>query len=424
MLPASSTSSSDPALKAWLATLLLIATVELIAWATGPVSAAESGARFYPPGAQPTYEQSIIQWQYNRAMSPDLADTDVLIIGDSSALMGIDPRVIEARTALRTESLALVAFAHVHGFADALDFYLGHQPPPRLVVLGMAPFGYAVPWPAYEEYGLRTAIAGWAGADPPLWPSLALRARARATIAAMSEFPGLDAPRGERPSDNEVRVELQSRQGGMIETIPVTDWADQRPVPARVQPEALDALRRICARAVEHDFALVIIHNPVPAPLLTPTISGRLDAVATAFVEANARHHDQVDVFRVNDFFSKRTQFGFGFQNSVHAFGEFVDDFHVEQLKFTGLVAPRDDDLLARCQSSLKRVSRANFGSNIDVEEHCSGPFELGQCHELCDDRLAKSVLVFLGSTVFVSLLANLRFQLGQVRSLSGCVFY
>lgn len=286
MRPASSTSSSEPGLKAWLATLLLVAVVEAIAWAAGPVSAIEAGARFYPPGAQPTYEQSIIQWQYDRAMSPELADTDVLIIGDSSALMGIDPRVIEARTALRTESMALVAFAHVHGFADALQFYLRHQPAPRLVVLGMAPFGYAVPWPAYEDYGLRGAIAEWASTEPPLWPSLSLRARARSAIANVSGFPGLDGQRGERPSDDAVHRELQARQGGMIETVPVTDWAAERPVPARVQPEALDALGRICALADEHDFALVVIHNPVPEPLLTPTISGRLDAVATAFTEA------------------------------------------------------------------------------------------------------------------------------------------
>jgi hypothetical protein len=265
---------------------VIVATVELIAWQTGPVSAAQAGARFYPPGAQPTYEQSIVQWQYERALSESVADTDVLIIGDSSALMGIDPRVIENRTGLRTESMALVAFAHVHGFADALNFFLQHQTAPRLVVLEMAPFGYAVPWSAYEEYGLRDAIANWAGAERPVWPSLSFRARTRAAMAGVSGFPGLDQPRGDRPSDDEVRDELHQRQGGMVETVPVADWSSERPVPARVQPEAIEALNRICALSREHGFALLVLHNPVPEPLLTPTISGRLDAVATAFTDA------------------------------------------------------------------------------------------------------------------------------------------
>lgn len=62
------------------------------------------------------------------------ANCDVVIYGDSTAMTGLDPRVIEAETGLKTCNLALPFMTVAATGTMALDHYLAENRPPKFIV--------------------------------------------------------------------------------------------------------------------------------------------------------------------------------------------------------------------------------------------------------------------------------------------------
>ncbi len=60
---------------------------------------------------------------------------DVLVYGDSSAITGVDPAVVQARTGLRTCNVAQTKAVIVVLGTRGLDLFLAHNPKPRYLVL-------------------------------------------------------------------------------------------------------------------------------------------------------------------------------------------------------------------------------------------------------------------------------------------------
>jgi hypothetical protein len=73
------------------------------------------------------------------------ADCDVLVYGDSTALIGVEPRVIEQMTGLKTCNIAEVAGVQVTNGLMVLDTYLEHNRRPRYVVFEYAPENFNDP---------------------------------------------------------------------------------------------------------------------------------------------------------------------------------------------------------------------------------------------------------------------------------------
>jgi hypothetical protein len=67
------------------------------------------------------------------------ADCDVVIYGDSTTLVGIEPRIIEQLTGLKTCNIAEVAGVQVVNGLMILDTYLQHNRPPKFIVFNYAP---------------------------------------------------------------------------------------------------------------------------------------------------------------------------------------------------------------------------------------------------------------------------------------------
>lgn len=69
-----------------------------------------------------------------RFMQPPQQNCDVVIMGDSSGMTGVNPHVLEARTGWRTCNLALPYDNWAIAGTSPLDNYLAHNRPPRFVV--------------------------------------------------------------------------------------------------------------------------------------------------------------------------------------------------------------------------------------------------------------------------------------------------
>ncbi len=67
------------------------------------------------------------------------ADCDVVVYGDSSALVGVDPKVIEQRTGLKTCNIAEIAGIQVINGMMVPDMYLEHNSRPRYMVFLYVP---------------------------------------------------------------------------------------------------------------------------------------------------------------------------------------------------------------------------------------------------------------------------------------------
>ncbi len=67
------------------------------------------------------------------------ADCDIVVYGDSTSLVGIEPSLIEQRTGLKTCNLAEVAGVQVINGLLVLDTYLQNNRPPKFIVFNYAP---------------------------------------------------------------------------------------------------------------------------------------------------------------------------------------------------------------------------------------------------------------------------------------------
>jgi hypothetical protein len=69
---------------------------------------------------------------------------EIVIYGDSSALTGLDPAIIQARTGLKTCNLAESIYVHtVVGSYAPLDYYLAHNRRPKYLIMMMSPTAFS-----------------------------------------------------------------------------------------------------------------------------------------------------------------------------------------------------------------------------------------------------------------------------------------
>lgn len=102
--------------------------------------------------------------EYQFADRPE--QCDVVIYGDSTALMGADPNIIQARTGLKTCNFAITYLGLATTGNLALDHYLAIHPAPRFIVLEVLP-SHLRPPALDDESGI---IDGFLIADRKLPP--------------------------------------------------------------------------------------------------------------------------------------------------------------------------------------------------------------------------------------------------------------
>lgn len=84
------------------------------------------------------------------------ADCEILIYGDSSAMTGLDPRVIERRTGLKSCNIAEgTTVQDVIGTETPLDDYLAHNKPPRVLLTTWTPTIFTPYAPPMRKYSIE-----------------------------------------------------------------------------------------------------------------------------------------------------------------------------------------------------------------------------------------------------------------------------
>jgi hypothetical protein len=98
----------------------------------------EEARYFLPTDRVPTDHEAVVSRVTKYAMTSSEAN-DVIFIGDSTCLCGIDPTLFEHRTGLRAHNLGAIGFIGIDGDGVVLRLYLQRHPKPRMVVLCVHP---------------------------------------------------------------------------------------------------------------------------------------------------------------------------------------------------------------------------------------------------------------------------------------------
>lgn len=231
--------------------------------------------RLYEGGKTPSVEESIVQWQTYELYHSRRA-VDVLMMGDSSCLMGAVPRVIEERTGLAARNIGTVATFYPEGHAIQLEKWIRHRGAPRLLVYHVSMFAGIGHYSQKEidDYGLvrrfRKFLNKKHGGMAWYLPTFRLRHVARSTLAelftsekAAEEF--LTVRRGPYPSDVEVRRTLHETRGRLYEP---ERWNRVQynqgygPGP-KLHPDVRRWLEQIAAMSREHSFPILVVINPL-----------------------------------------------------------------------------------------------------------------------------------------------------------------
>lgn len=239
-----------------------------------PAPPIENDGRIYPPTRVPTLDESLIQWQIERLTEND---AEVVLFGDSSALMGLEPAVFEEVTGAPTQNFGTVVWLTSEGHADTLEFFVERHGPPRLALYhmgtGLHGLGAAgVQGSQGSRAQLLQTFREWTGTGevkrPIQVPSLSLRPHARAVMEGQTYDPTYTAAaRSHGWPDLRVRTHLEESGGQYVDLnpTPADAWEAIPPLPVNYDPGIEPGFLRMFEIAEEHDFLLLVVHNPIPA---------------------------------------------------------------------------------------------------------------------------------------------------------------
>lgn len=296
-MPSSTSNSKDMRTLPWglVATVALLVVFEsALAFRGAPEPGL--GGTFYGGHEVPSMEESVVQWQVAHAMASQ-DPVDLVVIGDSSCLMGVRPKELEEVTGRTAINLGTVATLYSDGHADLLEEFIERRGVPKAVVYHTSAI-YGIGFYSAEEIdetGLLQRYRLWRGIRPrglasnvpsvrrfrkhaQDWPDGLLVSR-----EARRSF--LEVSRGPYPSDVAMRAMVEELGGGMVEP-EQWDWTREQPEEARslhYNEDVFPGLRRIAALAETYGFDLIIVLNPMPEAYRSADFEAAFAEYMTAF---------------------------------------------------------------------------------------------------------------------------------------------
>lgn len=234
----------------------------------------------------------MIQWQVDR-LTREAAE--LVIIGDSSAMMGLEPRMFEDELRLSTQHFGTVCWLHTDGHADLIGLYLEVHGPPRVVVYQMGTLIHSVPRSDVVATGLLENFRHWFGAGsgqfPVPLPSLGRRGAARSLVEGQQCAASyLGVSRGREPSDLVVREELELTNGMSVSHAPRRGSANVPPPLQPYQPSVESGLARMMEASGRVGFRLFVVHAPIPDIFDRPDVAANYQEVEDALAELGAEY--------------------------------------------------------------------------------------------------------------------------------------
>jgi len=241
----------------------VIACWEGIALAV-PVAAVDPAERLYLRGV-PTVGDSIVYWQLEH-LHASSEPQDVLLLGDSSCLMGLRPKTIEQATGLSAWNLGTLAFAGVGGHQQVYDVFRTQRGPPRFVIYHMSIDLLRQDAPIIDLELSR----GPQPVPPQTPPSRQLKHSLARLRNAWLRDRFLDVKRGPYPSDVEIGAFLAQSKGGLDEPKRYPWDGAFSFGELHVSEDCRRGLEELLTQLGRDGCQTLLVLNPIPECLATP----------------------------------------------------------------------------------------------------------------------------------------------------------
>ena len=263
--------------------LVLSSSIETIAHIC--YDPATLGQTFAPRSRIPTPGESIVQSKLDFVYG-GRNHVDLLIVGDSSGLMGVDTLRLQSATGMSAYNLCTVGFLGIDGHRYMLERYIDRHGIPDCVIYHVAPEVMFRDEQKIHEVGWLSRLKWHLGIDREWLPSLNYREHLQqwTTGGKPASVNNHNVTRGHWPSHNDVLSQLEENKGSCEETV-VTDW-QSAPILTGDSSFQLAALKRLGDMSEEYGISLYVICNPLPRIAVTPKNKESLKALELAMTEA------------------------------------------------------------------------------------------------------------------------------------------
>lgn len=242
-----------------------------------------------PEGSLPPYggDHAIVDEQIARSRT--IGATDVLILGDSSGLTGIDPEVVSRRLGGRSvEMLSVIGPVRPPGYARLLRNYLDRGLPLEAAIFVLHPFALMHRFDEAKATELAAVLSG-------RWPSDGAigdlrRAINRYVFGGLLETPLPGSSGAFYGNDRELRAYLERTHGSFIH--PGTPMhAHDVPVPAKIDYRlgedgrtSVEHMRAVLGPALA-TAPIYLAFAPVPASIAGETEAGSRERLLRQVVQ-------------------------------------------------------------------------------------------------------------------------------------------
>ncbi len=220
----------------------------------------ESPRTFAPSDRLPYLEESIVQAKLD-FIDRDKHKVELVILGDSSGLMGVDATALSQQMKCTTYNLCTVGWLGIEGHMILLEEFIAERGAPSVVVYHFAPAAMGRSGAEFERIG-HLARLKWTlrlQESVCLLPSLHFRNIARRFISP--DYDGI--PRGRWPSHSETLRLLTDRQGSMSE-VTRSDWNSVPEISGTLSAYQEESIRQLIGLSRRCRFRLYLIANPLP----------------------------------------------------------------------------------------------------------------------------------------------------------------
>lgn len=261
--------------------------------------------RFYSPLQTPGLMDSIIQWQTYNLLT--CGPKDVVLIGDSSCLMGLSPDVIEGDTGLSVVNLAMVKHIGIPGIKEVLRVYCEKWGPPKVVILHIS---HDLPQKDGEQLAIKRQFIknfiGWLqdvtgeGGQLLSWKKMPPKRTVNCVNSLVWEIrkhPSLDQPRAVfaepktpveaklfYPSDNDVR-DYMINSSGFFPCVDIPVLSEPMEIDFSLSQKFSDDVDSLIEFVVNRGAKVVFVMQPVPERARGESTDSAYAAMAERFAE-------------------------------------------------------------------------------------------------------------------------------------------
>ncbi len=228
---------------------------------------------FDPNDRLPGIEETIIAWQL-RNIQDNSDHADIVLLGDSSCLVGLDPILMEHDLRKKVLNMGTIGWLMAEGHTDLLEAFIKKHGAPKLVVYHLSEELMELSQHYIDEAGFLTRLREYLGKKEhkdnfdiiPSYKYRKLLRKSGAREKTVSDFKTM--PRGAWPSAVDMFDELSRTKGHVVDPTPGTfEFKGKRNY--EFNDNIYPGILRLGRLAEKYNFKIYFVYSPIPKEVLS-----------------------------------------------------------------------------------------------------------------------------------------------------------